>query len=109
MLLLTCPVSGKTDKILKQIQKKTVLLIRDTTINPSSSYFITSKPNFSHTNNKVTIQIFYFYVASNNDKNSFNKDSTVFRILSELSSTLAQTLSKRSKCNCYSTILSISK
>lgn len=74
--------------------KKDSIINKNTTINPSSSYFITSKPTYCHTNNKVTIQNFY-YVASNNDKNSFNKDSTVFHNnFSELSSTLAQLYQK---------------
>lgn len=65
----------------------------------SNSSFFISKPDFSHTNSKVTIQFFY-YTASNS-KNSFNNDITagehnfVFRKdFSELSTTLAQLYQK---------------
>ena len=63
--------------------------------NVSTSYFIISKPNFSHTNSKVTIQFFY-YTASNG-KNSSNNELTAgsFRKnFSELSTTLAQLFQK---------------
>lgn len=68
----------------------------------STSSFIISKPNFSHTNSKVTIQFFYYTVSniafsgktvSNNEitsgmQNAFRKD------FSELSTTLAQLYQK---------------
>lgn len=68
--------------------------------NASSSYsaltgWLISKPNFSHTNSKVTIQFFY-YTASNTDgKASSNNEVGSFRKnFSELSTTLAQLYQK---------------
>lgn len=65
--------------------------------NVSNSYFIISKPNFSHTNSKVTI-LFFYYTASNTafgGKNSSTNELGPFRKnFSELSTTLAQLYQK---------------
>jgi len=64
--------------------------------NVSTSYFFISKPNFSHTNSKVTIQFFY-YTASKNRKQTHvqNNENTTFRKnFSDLSTTLAQVYQK---------------
>ena len=59
--------------------------------NTSTSYFFISKPNFSHTNSKVTIKFFY-YIASANNRMSTpalqNNESTIYHF-SDLSTTLA--------------------
>lgn len=62
--------------------------------NVSNSYFIISKPNFSHTNSKVTIQFFY-YTASNTAFGGKNSSTNELRKnFSELSTTLAQLYQK---------------
>ena len=60
----------------------------------SNSYFIISKPNFSHTNSKVTIQFFY-YTSSSTDSfggksSSTNEVGSFRKNFSVLSTTLAQ-------------------
>lgn len=68
----------------------------NTTGTTSTSSFFISKPNFSHTNSKVTIQFFY-YTASNSDSafgnskaSSTNGVDSFRKNFSELSTTLAQ-------------------
>ena len=67
--------------------------------NVSTSYFFVSKPNFSHTNSKVTIEFFY-YTASKNGKKKHvenNKNTTCCsarKNFSDLSTTLAQVYQK---------------
>lgn len=66
--------------------------------NTSTSYFFISKPNFSHTNSKVTIQFFYYTANVKNGMSTpalQNNDSTIFRKnFSDLSTTLAQVYQK---------------
>lgn len=68
--------------------------------NVSTSSFFISKPNFSHTNSKVTVQFFYYTASPNSGVSSghaFNNEVTTgsFRKdFSELSTTLAQLYQK---------------
>lgn len=66
--------------------------------NVSSSSFFISKPNFSHTNSKVTIQFFYYTTSKNSmSVHTQNNEVTVgsFRKnFSDLSTTLAQLYQK---------------
>lgn len=65
--------------------------------NVSTSFFFISKPNFSHTNSKVTIQFFYYTASSKNGIRTHvqNNENTTFRKnFSDLSTTLAQVYQK---------------
>ena len=83
--------------------KKNVLVLGEVSVsalargNNSSCSFFISKPNFSYTNSKVTIQFFY-YTSSNTDTNSktsFHNEVGSFRKnFSDLSITLAQLYQK---------------
>lgn len=62
----------------------------------TASFFI-SKPNFSHTNSKVTIQFFYYSASAQNGMRTQvqSNDSTIFqKNFSDLSTTLAQVYQK---------------
>lgn len=62
----------------------------------STTSFFISKPNFSHTNSKVTIQLFYYTASPKNHLvNTSNNDlTTVSSHFSDLSTTLAQLYQK---------------
>ena len=66
--------------------------------NTSSSYFFISKPNFSHTNSKVTIPIFYYTSSNtdtfNNKTSSTNEVGSFRKNFSNISITLAQLYQK---------------
>lgn len=73
--------------------------------NVSTSYFFISKPNFSHTNSKVTIQFFYYTASKNgmrtrpeavqnNENTTCWGRPTARKNFSDLSTTLAQVYQK---------------
>ncbi len=88
---------GKQGGTLNNITNK-----KNTSTSSVSTSFIISKPNFSHTNSKVTIQFFYYTVSNIafSGKNLYNNEITpgmqnAFRKdFSELSTTLAQLYQK---------------